>query len=353
MAEATFQPAEAPGADIADYNQGFNQASSMMQRKQAFDQQTQLSQQQIQANAVLAPLQEATARAHIVGAGASIQNNVILQQLRTQAAAVSPQANQEFLQANQIADWDQKEQALGDLQAKYSWMENVPEYKPFLESIDNSRSNALKRSLMDQQIQEAQFRAQTAADARVTASEIGSAGRSDAANINASARTDAATTIAGGRTDVANINAASRQDVATTTAQGRYNAAKLKADRQFEIDSTIEKRDDYVRSGDTEHAQIMQDHLNKINAIGGGSPGRALPTSVPAAQPAPNPGDSSTPQFNVPNVTPAAKVTAPAKAPVVTVEGRNYPIFKDKSGNRAYLKDGKYIEIAPEDTPAQ
>src|SRR5690349_1255811 len=127
MAEANFQPATAPGYITQSYNQGFDRSVSMMERAARFKQEQQLREQQIEANKVLAPLHEAQAKAQIVGAGAAIQNNVRLENLRTQAALASKPANDEYLEATQLADWNQQEVALGNLQAKYAWMGNIPE----------------------------------------------------------------------------------------------------------------------------------------------------------------------------------------------------------------------------------
>jgi hypothetical protein len=213
MAEATFQPATAPGEITRDYNAGFDRSVSMMQRAALFRQQEQLNQQQIEANKVLAPLHEAEAQAKIVGAGAAIANNTRVAQLRTQAALASKPAQDEYLDATGLADWNEQELALGRLQAKYAWMGNVPEYKGFLDTVDKARSNALKRSLLDQQIEEAHFRAETAAQARV-----------DAAATAADARTYSSDNSLEGRKYAADANATSRVE-STTIAAGSRSAS--------------------------------------------------------------------------------------------------------------------------------
>ncbi len=235
MAEASFQPATAPGELTRDYNAGFDRSVSMMQRASQFRQQQRLNEQQIAANEVLAPLHEAEARAKIVGAGAAIANNTRIADLRTQAALASKPANDEYLAATQLADWDEQEMALGRLQAKYSWMGNVPEYKGFLDSIDTARSNALKRSLLDMHIEDAQFRAQTAAEARQTAAETQATARTDVAAINAGSRENVAETNATAKTDTATITSQSRSASSTANRDARATEDEYKASQRAAI----------------------------------------------------------------------------------------------------------------------
>lgn len=242
MAESTFVPATAPGEITRDFNSGFDRSVSMMERAAQFRQQQQmraqqiqLQQQQIAANQVLAPLHEAEAQAKIVGAGAAIANNTRIAQLRTQAAVASKPANDEFLQASTLSDWNEQELELGRIQAKYSWMGNVPEYKPFLDSIDKARSNAIKRALLDQQVEEAHFRAQTAADSRAEAAETAAASRETVAGINATARTDVAETNATAKTDTATITSTSRSSSSSANRDARATEDEFKASQRAAI----------------------------------------------------------------------------------------------------------------------
>lgn len=235
MAEVTFQPATAPGELTRDYNAGFDRSVSMMQRAAQFRQEQQLRQQQIEANKVLAPLHEAQAQAQIVGAGAAIANNTRLQQLRTQAALASKPANDEYLAATSLSDWNEQELELGRLQAKYSWMGNVPEYKGFLDTIDTARSNALKRSLLDQQIEEAHFRAETAAQAREAAAETYAQSRRDVAETNADARTDVAATNAEAKVESTTIASGARAQSSTANREARATEDEYKASQRAAI----------------------------------------------------------------------------------------------------------------------
>lgn len=310
VAESTFTPATAPGEITRDYNAGFDRSVSMMQRATAFRQQTQLQQQQIAANEVLAPLHEATAQAQIVGAGAAIANNTRIQQLRTQAALASKPAQDEYLAATQLSDWNEQELELGRIQAKYSWMGNVPEYKGFLQTIDTARSNALKRSLLDQQIEEAHFKAETAAQARQAAAE----------------------TYAASRTDVANINADSREGVAQTNADAKVARASLPTQHVFELEKMKALRDQANESGDTASAAIFDGRIKKLNNIAQSS-GSAIAAAL---------GDNGTPA-----ATPTAPVPAPAPSPAATPDkfkvGATYKNAKGESAQ--YLGNGKWQPI--------
>lgn len=235
MAEATFQPATAPGEITRDYNAGFDRSVSMMQRAALFRQQQQLNQQQIDANRVLAPLHEAEAKAKIVGAASAIAANTRIADLRTQAATAAPTAQDEYISATGLADWNEQETELGRMQAKYAWMGNVPEYKGFLDSIDKARSNAISRSLMDQKIEEAHFRAQTAADARLEVAETNADSRESVANINAGARTDVASTNADARIQSTTIAAGSRSASSTANREARATEDEYKASQRAAV----------------------------------------------------------------------------------------------------------------------
>ncbi len=318
MAEASFTPATAPGEITRDYNTGFDRSVSMMQRAAQFrqqqqlqGQQEQLNKQQIAANEVLAPMHEAEAQAKIVGAGAAIANNTRISQLRTQAALASKPAQDEYLQATQLADWNEQELELGRLQAKYAWMGNVPEYKPFLDTIDTARSNALKRVILDGQIEEAHFRAETAAQARLEAAE----------------------TAAKSRTDVAGINADSRETVADTNVQGRLDRAKLPTQHVFELEKMKALRDQALESGDQASASIFDNRIKKLNNIAQSS-GSAIASALsdnpaaPAASPAPAAAE------------PAAK---PAATPDKFKVGATYKNAKGESAK--YLGNGQWQPI--------
>lgn len=235
MAEASFTPATAPGEITRDFNAGFDRSVSMMQRAQLFRQQQQLNQQQIEANKVLAPLHEAEAKAKIVGAGAAIATNTRIADLRTQAAAAAPTAQDEYLSATGLADWNEQELELGRMQAKYAWMGNVPEYKGFLDSIDKARSNAINRALMDQKIEEAHFHAETAAEARMAAAETAATSREAVAETNAGARKDVAETNAAARVDSTTIAAGSRSASSTANREARATEDEYKASQRAAI----------------------------------------------------------------------------------------------------------------------
>lgn len=282
--------------------------------------------------------------ADIATTQAALNNATRMEELRIKAAATAKQANDEFLDANQLASYSDKAAALAGVQAKYSWMEMFPEYKPFIDTVKNSRAEAHVSAIADAKLEEQLSKADDDREAR-----------EEAAALRASTSEKVATINAGAKTDVADTNAKSRESVAATTAAGRLQAANLKAKRQYELEVTIEKRDEAIRSGDREKAQIYQDHLNKMNTTSEGSPGRTLPTAVPDAKKA---GDESSPVItvNIPGAdsggeeaSSSSPVAAHPDAPVVKVDGKTYRVFKDKNGNRAYNKGGVWIEIPDED----
>ena len=166
MISPTFEPESTPGAGIAAYSRGVDQGQSWMERSSQMatqEQERQQRQQEIQRNTILQPVIAAKADADVATAHATLASVQRMQQLRAQAAIVSPQAEQELIDATKIPDFSQQEAALGTLQAKYSWMENVPEMKPLVDTINNARAKATTMVLANKHIESAQAIADTRA----------------------------------------------------------------------------------------------------------------------------------------------------------------------------------------------
>lgn len=314
----TFEPQGTPTETLGAFDSG----QSWVARRQQMEIQKQQAARQQDEYDIMRPVNQMKAVADVATAQSAVNNMKRMQEMRIKAASVAGPANDEFQDALQLADFNSKADALAGIQAKYAWMETVPGYKPFVDAIKNARAEAHVSAVADMRLEEQLAATKAQQDARIEAATIAAEGRGNVANT----RADAAV-------QVAETNAKARTESAATTADGRYKAAQLKMDRNYELERTMEKRDEALAKGNQEDAQIYQDHLNKMNATSSSTPDRALPATPPAPKVAP--------------VTPSPAIKLPSAKipPKVTIDGQDYPVFKDKDNNLAYLKDGKYIPI--------
>lgn len=343
-----FSPEGRPGEAADALIQGRNASESWMNMAQ--QRQIQAAQEQRAQDEFVAklPVLHATAQANVAQANAAIQLSTRMQQLRAQASIVAPEANNEYLDALQLADPSAKYQRLQELQGKYSWMSTLPEYAPFTQALDKSRGDAFHMVTAD-----------NLADALLERTKTLAGSRETIASETNTTRQNIAETSAGARVGAAQIGAEARVEAAKTAASARVESAKQKAMHSYETEVTIAHRDDAIEAGDFEKAQIYQDRLNKLNS----TPNNPLDRPVPKTVMRPKAPDTSTrvTPITVPGITPGTKAPegkvteAPKNSikipkgsaipPAVTVEGKTYPVYVDKSGNAAYLKDGQYFEI--------
>ena len=314
-----FQAEGTPG-EAANFGiQGQNAASNWMtqaQNRAATQQEMAQRQLQIQQQQILQPVIQEQAKANILAAHAQIANATMMEQYRQQAAFAAPQAQQELLDASQLSDWDEQDSTMGQLQAKYAWMSQLPEYKGFTEALNEARAKAIQHSVLNQTLE--------AKQAQIEAMMSG--------------RQDIAQTQAGARTGAAQIGAGARVQAAQIGGNARVDAAKIQRDQPTEI----EKLNNHALALDTEAADPDTDpslvpvyrqtalQLRQRAAILGRKTDEETATPAPKAPAAPQAKPA-----------PAAK-----PPPKVTIDGKDYPVFKDKNGNLAYLKDGKYIDMA-------
>ena len=297
--EATFQPAAPVGSGVESAYRGIEQADSMMQRASQLRQQQQmeqLRQDQIEQEKILMPVKVAQAKADIITAGASVALATRQQQIRQQAGAVANQANDEFLGALKLADWESQGAELAGLQAKYSWMGTLPEYKPFLEAVDKARANAINRALTDQTIEGHMEQARILSAGREKVAGITGDTRETVAQIAAGARTGSSEIAGKARVDAAQIAAdtrASGHDA--TTARTEYKTLMTAADH---ADANAVKME---AQGNADEAKVYKNHAKEL---------RDRAAQVIAKPPAE--------AFRVPGVTdkPAVEKNAPTQEPV-------------------------------------
>jgi trimeric autotransporter adhesin len=344
-AGATFEPSQ--GADPIGAIQSY------MQRAQNYRaQQQQMDQQKAEFQAKL-PVIQAAAQANIASAQASISNATRLEQLRAQAAAESPGFNNEFIEATQLQDFTMQSAALSQLQAKVAYMSLLPEYKGFVDTVNKARVDAHGSAIADLKLQDQTDAATAAAQARI-----------EAAQIAAGAKTTNAATYSSSRERIAQINAdtklsvedkrAAKQGIQLSDLQNRAaEAEQMAADAQ--------------RDGDTQSAAAhraaaasYRDAIQKTTTFAGSTPSAPKDASQDV-RPTPRPSSSiSPPALNLSGLTADGSSSAPQDAPAVAptkvpkdattvkVGDKEYPIFKDRNGNRAYKIDGHYVPIQSE-----
>lgn len=286
------------------FNSGVEEQQSMMQRASALRQSQQMEQmraQEIQKQQILMPVIKAKAQADQISAVSAVANATRIANLRGQAAAVSKPANDEFLDAMQLADFNEKASALAGLQAKYQWMSLIPEYKGFVDTINDERLKAHGAAVADAKMEE-----------QLTAAQIAQSRAIEVANIGAGARQAVAETTSGARRDVAETNAGARVASATLSAEGhaasretRIDLAKFKAYQQGALDADKNAAKAQA-AGDSDSAALYQKHATEFRS-------QAEKELAKPAEPV---------RFNVPGAgasapedTPAEEPTAPEDTP--------------------------------------
>jgi len=134
------------------FNQGQNAGMSMMERAQQMEQRGAQEERQKAIFQAAMPVIQAKNQADIATAHATINHVVQTQNLMTKAAQVSDTANTEFQDAMQLADRDAKANALSAVQAKYSWMDQLPQYKPFIAAVNQARVDNHTNALADMKL---------------------------------------------------------------------------------------------------------------------------------------------------------------------------------------------------------
>lgn len=240
---------------------GIEEGQSIMQRASQLRQAQQMEQmraQEIEKQRVLAPVIAAKAHADQISAVSSIANAARIQNLRGQAAAVSKPANDEFLDVMQLADWNEKASALAGLQAKYQWMSLIPEYKGFVDTINDERIKAHGSAVADARMEEQLTAAQIAADTRESVATTMAGSRQAVADTQAAAKTTVADTAAGARVTSAQLSAEGH----AASREMRIDLAKYKALQQSALDADRQA----AKATDEDAAKLYRKHAEEFRA---------------------------------------------------------------------------------------
>lgn len=260
--EATFQPAAPVGSSVNAAYQGIDAGTSLMERAsrmQSERQMQQMREQQMQEAQILMPVIRAKAQADQISAVASIANNARMENLRGQAAAVSKLANDEFLDVLQLADFNSKATALAGLQAKYQWMSIVPEFKGFVDTINEERIKAHGSAVADANMERQLSQEDTRFERAIQVAEIGAGARRDVAAVGAESRENVAGTQAQSRETVAKVAGDTRRDIAGDERGARVTLQKVRGLQQsaLQADRDAAKA---TAAGDGANAEVYRKH---------------------------------------------------------------------------------------------
>lgn len=206
------------GVSMMERSQRMRQsAENQEMRRQEFD----LEQQKF---AAFLPAIIAKRNADIVSAEASVANAARMEQFRGKAAANSVDYNERFQNILTIPDAQDRADTLAAFQSEVAWMEVLPEYKGFVDTVNNSRASTVTLALTNMKLDEALERARLSSEGGVARAEI-----------QAGARTANAATRAASNEKIAAINSDTKLTLAEK--QGQIAAA-----RQADSIATLQSR---------------------------------------------------------------------------------------------------------------
>lgn len=136
------------------YNIGFDRQQSLMDRSHERGLTRRDESRKEAEYAVMQPILAAKHQAEFATATATLTNAKHMEELKTRAATESVQAAKDFTEANQLPDFSKKASALAEVQAKYSWLTMIPEYKGFVETVNNARAEAHMSAMADAKLKE-------------------------------------------------------------------------------------------------------------------------------------------------------------------------------------------------------
>jgi hypothetical protein len=152
MAEAEFRTFAPPGFAADAAISGYSQGQSIMQRAQDMRIQRERDAQQSEEDPLRLEAMRTTNEANRVTSLATVQNYNQVQDLRKRFGETAPAAQKEFEDAMQLPSYDDQQRALSVLQQKYNWMSLLPEGKPFVQTVANTRLTAAQSALADRHL---------------------------------------------------------------------------------------------------------------------------------------------------------------------------------------------------------
>jgi len=388
MAEAQFTPYLPPGGIVDAAFSGASQMQSLMERGQQMRQSAEQAQRQREIYEVGRPVMEAKAQADLAVAQGTLYNARQIQQLRGQFGMQSKEASAEYEQAMQLPTYKEQAKALSEVAQKYSYFELIPEGKAFIQTVQNMQLQQHNSAILNSKGQQALDRERMMAEGRISVVQAkGDETRATDAAAGKGRSKEVNDIIYASTLDQDNPELADqiRQHAITIAVNKTKTAEAIQLEqeiRKMKADPTSDPaaiaRLETRAKTESERAQkraaflLMEDAIAEAKAKGDNDLVQRLEAkqvhdtgqdnSTYKRTPGPTPEQPATiswlqrpgaavdalmgkrPSAAAP--IPATKIPAiPKDADTTTIDGKTYPVARDKNGNRAYLKDGHYYPI--------
>jgi 1,4-alpha-glucan branching enzyme len=146
------------------YRQAADTTLSVMERKQAARQREQAMAMQQQAQDlqrekwnVERPIIQAKLNADILSYGFDLTDRKATEELRAKAATAATELGTKFRDVIQLADWEERNTQLKNLQMEYGWLGKFGQFAPVIKAVDDSRAEAVSNILAEKKLEYAQF----------------------------------------------------------------------------------------------------------------------------------------------------------------------------------------------------
>ena len=142
----------------------FRETASIMERKQAARQREQALAMQQQAQDlqrekwnVERPILQAKLNADILSYGFDLTDRKATEELRAKAATAAAELGAKFRDVIQLADWEERNTQLKNLQMEYGWLGKFGQFAHVIRAVDDSRTEAVSNLLTEKKLDMAQF----------------------------------------------------------------------------------------------------------------------------------------------------------------------------------------------------
>ena len=146
------------------YRQAADTTLSIMERKQAARQREQAMAMQQQAQDlqrekwnVERPIIQAKLNADILSYGFDLTDRKATEELRAKAATAATELGTKFRDVIQLADWEESNTQLKNLQMEYGWLGKFGQFAPVIKAVDDSRAEAVSNILAEKKLEYTQF----------------------------------------------------------------------------------------------------------------------------------------------------------------------------------------------------
>jgi len=142
----------------------FRETASIMERKQEARQREQALALQQQAQDlqrekwnVERPIIQAKLNADILSYGFDLTDRRATEELRAKAATAAAELGTKFRDVIQLADWEERNTQLKNLQMEYGWLNRFEQFAPMVKAVDDSRAEAVANILTEKKLDMVQF----------------------------------------------------------------------------------------------------------------------------------------------------------------------------------------------------